>query len=240
MITGSQDQVELTEADDSLAHAGRRYTTGCEEFDQVCGGGIVPGSVILVWGDPGIGKSTLLLQMVTLLGQKISVLYISGKEGVEQIRMRAQRLGLQGESVQIATSNCLEEIVATLDKNAPPPAVVVIDSIQTMGTDAVDSVPGTVSQIRSCTGKLVPLAKKRNVVIVLVGHVTKEGVIAGPAFWNIWSIPFFILKENVVILFACCGPTDEIGVFDMTDQDLQEVKNPSASFLSMPRRAVVG
>lgn len=223
-----------------------RLTTGCAEFDRVCGGGIVPGSVILVGGDPGIGKSTLLLQMVAGLSRHAATAYISGEEGVDQVRLRAHRLGIADRVVQLATGTHVGEIIAALDQDNTV-SVVIIDSIQTMSVDGIESAAGTVSQIRASTQELIRLAKKRNIAVILVGHVTKEGVIAGPRvlehmvdtvlyFEGERGHPFRLLR-GVKNRF---GPTDEIGVFDMTDQGLQEVKNPSALFLSHRQEDVTG
>ena len=223
-----------------------RMTSAFNEFDRVTGGGLVPGAVILLGGDPGIGKSTLLLQVVASLSQRTSVAYVSGEEGLDQIRMRALRLGVEGSTVELASSTRIAEILKALDTDTGA-SVLVIDSIQTMGVDEVEAAPGTVSQIRAATQALIALAKKRGVTIILVGHVTKEGMIAGPRvlehmvdtvlyFEGERSHPFRLLRA-VKNRF---GPTDEIGVFDMTEQGLEEVKNPSALFLSHRGEQVTG
>jgi DNA repair protein RadA/Sms len=156
-----------------------RLVTGIEELDRVSGGGLVPGSAILVGGDPGIGKSTLLLQAVASLAQQGDCVYISGEEAVDQVRLRARRLDLAAAPVQLASATNLRDIVASLDVGQPP-MVVVIDSIQTMYLAALDSAPGTVAQVRACAAELIRLAKRRGFVLLLVGHVTKDGQIAGP------------------------------------------------------------
>ena len=215
-----------------------RRLTGITEFDRVCGGGLVAGSAILVGGDPGIGKSTLLLQVTAALSGSASVAYVSGEEAIDQVRMRAGRLGLAKAKVAVASATNLRDILATLD-SADAPDVVVIDSIQTMYIDALDSAPGTVAQVRACAGELIRLAKRRGTTVLLVGHVTKEGLIAGPRvlehmvdtvlyFEGERGHQFRILR-SVKNRF---GPTDEIGVFEMTDGGLAEVANPSALFLA--------
>jgi DNA repair protein RadA/Sms len=221
----------------SVERAPRRVT-GIAEFDRVCGGGLVAGSAILVGGDPGIGKSTVLLQVTAALSDKASVTYISGEEAIDQVRMRAGRLGLAKAKVALAAATNLRDILASLD--APDaPDLVVIDSIQTMYIDTLDSAPGTVAQVRACAAELIRLAKRRGMTVLLVGHVTKEGLIAGPRvlehmvdtvlyFEGERGHQFRILR-SVKNRF---GPTDEIGVFEMTDAGLVEVPNPSALFLA--------
>ncbi|MCP5432525.1 MAG: DNA repair protein RadA [Alphaproteobacteria bacterium] len=218
-----------------------RIRTGVEEFDRVCGGGLVPGSALLVGGDPGIGKSTILLQIcASVAASGAQALYISGEEGIEQLRLRASRLGLAEAPVQLAAASALKDILPTLERATAgsAPSIVVIDSIQTMWLDALDSAPGTVAQVRASAQELVAFAKRRNVAVLLVGHVTKDGQIAGPRvvehmvdavlyFEGDRSHHFRILR-GVKNRF---GPTDEIGVFEMTGAGLKEVANPSALFL---------
>ncbi|MBE1236343.1 DNA repair protein RadA [Phaeovibrio sulfidiphilus] len=224
-----------------------RLPTGMTELDRVTGGGLVPGSVLLVGGDPGIGKSTIMLQASAALalgGQKC--LYISGEEAVEQVRMRAGRLGLSHAPVGLASATGLRDILATLEEGAPPD-VVIIDSIQTMYLDTLDSAPGTVSQVRTGAHELIRSAKKRGFVLFLIGHVTKDGQLAGPRvmehmvdcvlyFEGERGHPFRILRA-VKNRF---GATDEIGVFEMSDRGLVEVPNPSALFLAERRGNVTG
>jgi DNA repair protein RadA/Sms len=226
-----------------------RRLTGIAEFDRVCGGGIVPGSVLLVGGDPGIGKSTLLLQVVAALAQPGAprCLYISGEEAVDQVRLRAQRLGVAKAPVELAAATSVRDIVATLDDRADPPGMVVIDSIQTMFLDSLDSAPGTVSQVRAAAQDLIRLAKRLGFALVLVGHVTKEGVIAGPRVLEhmVDTVLYFEGERGhqFRILRAVknrFGPTDEIGVFEMTDGGLAQVPNPSALFLAERRGDVSG
>jgi DNA repair protein RadA/Sms len=219
------------------AHAPRRVS-GIAEFDRVCGGGLVVGSAVLVGGDPGIGKSTLLLQVMAALSHAGSVAYVSGEEAIDQVRMRAARLGLSSAPVAVAAATNLRDVLASLEAQDAP-TVVVIDSIQTMYIDTLDSAPGTVAQVRACAGELIRLAKRRGTTVLLVGHVTKEGLIAGPRvlehmvdtvlyFEGERGHQFRILR-SVKNRF---GPTDEIGVFEMTDAGLTEVPNPSALFLA--------
>jgi DNA repair protein RadA/Sms len=224
-----------------------RAETGIAELDRVLGGGLVAGSAILLGGDPGIGKSTLLLQAAASLAQRgRRVLYISGEEAVEQVRMRARRLGLEGAQLELAAAINLRDIVATLEA-ADNAALVVIDSIQTMWLDEIDSAPGTVSQVRACSFELIRAAKTRGFAVVLVGHVTKDGAIAGPRvlehmvdavlyFEGDRGHQFRILR-GVKNRF---GATDEIGVFEMGETGLAEVPNPSALFLAERRGNIAG
>ncbi|HEX5319594.1 MAG TPA: DNA repair protein RadA [Stellaceae bacterium] len=222
---------------DSSGPARRR--SGIAEFDRVCGGGLVAGSAILVGGDPGIGKSTLLLQVAAALAAPgAPTAYITGEEAVDQIRLRAERLGVAASPVQLATASSVRDIAASLD-GARPPHFVVIDSIQTMYLDTLDSAPGTVSQVRGAAQELIALAKRRGFVLVLVGHVTKEGLIAGPRVLEhmVDTVLYFEGERGhqFRILRAVknrFGATDEIGVFEMGDRGLAEVPNPSALFLA--------
>jgi len=221
------------------ANEAPRLASGLAELDRVTGGGFVRGSVLLVGGDPGIGKSTLLIQAAAALAKSgHRVVYISGEEAVAQVRLRAERLGLSGAKVELAAETSVENIVATLGEGKAP-RLVVIDSIQTMWTDAVDSAPGTVTQVRGAAQALIRFAKRSGAAVFLVGHVTKDGQIAGPrvvehmvdavlSFEGDGSHQFRILRA-VKNRF---GPTDEIGVFEMTGAGLREVTNPSELFLS--------
>ena len=216
-----------------------RILSGIGELDRVTGGGFVPGSVILIGGEPGIGKSTLLIQAAgTMAAQGHRVVYVSGEEAVAQVRLRAERLGLAKTPVELAAQTNVEDIVATLSQGQRP-ALVVIDSIQTMWTDTADSTPGTVTQVRSSAQALIRFAKTSGASVILVGHVTKDGQIAGPrvvehmvdaviSFEGDGGHHFRILRA-VKNRF---GPTDEIGVFEMTGLGLAEVSNPSALFLA--------
>ena len=219
--------------------AASHVASGISEFDRVCGGGLVPGSALLVGGDPGIGKSTLLLQVVASLGASgLDCAYISGEEAVDQVRLRARRLGIGDASVVLAAATNVRDILATLDVGATLHAVV-IDSIQTMYVDSLDSAPGTVAQVRACAQELIRLAKRRGTTMLLVGHVTKEGLIAGPRVLEhmVDTVLYFEgeLGHQFRILRTVknrYGPTDEIGVFEMTGAGLRQVANPSALFLS--------
>lgn len=221
-----------------------RLLTGINEFDRVCGGGLVPGSVLLVGGDPGIGKSTLLLQVAAAVSKSASCAYISGEESADQVRLRAKRLQVASSPVQLATTTHMGDILKSLHNSAD---VAIIDSIQTMFVEALDATPGSVSQVKASAHDLIRFAKKYNVTIVIVGHVTKEGVIAGPRVLEhmVDTVLYFEgerghhfrILRSVKNRF---GPTDEIGVFEMTDKGLQEVANPSALFLSQTRDDVTG
>ena len=215
-----------------------RTGSGVEELDRVLGGGLVPASAVLVGGDPGIGKSTLLLQAAASFARKgLKALYISGEEASAQVRMRAQRLGLADAPVKLATETNLRDILTTLEAEAPD--VAVIDSIQTMWADNVDSAPGSVSQVRAAAHELTTFAKRKGCAVILVGHVTKEGQIAGPRVVEhmVDTVLYFEGERGhqFRILRAVknrFGPADEIGVFEMTGKGLAEVTNPSALFLS--------
>src|SRR5215831_14855180 len=215
-----------------------RRATEIAEFDRVCGGGFVAGSAILVGGDPGIGKSTLLLQAAAAIAAQASAAYITGEEAIDQVRLRAERLGVAGSSVLLAATSNVRDIIASLDRDDAPD-LVVVDSIQTMYLDTLDSAPGTVSQVRGAAQELIRLAKRRGFVLVLVGHVTKEGVIAGPRVLEhmVDTVLYFEGERGhqFRILRAVknrFGATDEIGVFEMSDRGLVEVANPSALFLA--------
>jgi DNA repair protein RadA/Sms len=216
-----------------------RLASGIAEFDRVTGGGLVRGSVLLLGGDPGIGKSTLLLEVAAAFARgRHRAIYISGEEAVAQVRLRAERLGLAEAMVEVATETSVEDIVATVSQGAVP-RLLVIDSIQTMWTQTVESAPGTVTQVRGSAAELIRFAKRSGAAVILVGHVTKDGQIAGPrvvehmvdavlSFEGEGSQQFRILRA----IKNRFGPTDEIGVFEMTGSGLREVANPSALFLS--------
>jgi DNA repair protein RadA/Sms len=223
-----------------------RLPSGIAELDRVLGGGLVPASAVLVGGDPGIGKSTLLLQAAAAMARAgRRVLYVSGEESVDQVRLRARRLGLADAPLGLAASINLRDVTASLE--ADEPALVVIDSIQTMWLDAIESAPGTVSQVRACSFELIRQAKSKGFALVLVGHVTKDGALAGPrvlehmvdavlSFEGDRGHQFRILRTTKNRF----GATDEIGVFEMTDAGLAEVANPSALFLAERRGNVSG
>jgi DNA repair protein RadA/Sms len=215
-----------------------RRVSGIAEFDRVTGGGLVPASAVLVGGDPGIGKSTLLLQVVARLAREVRSVYVSGEEAVDQVRMRAARMGLAQSPVELAAATSVRDILASLDR-PDGPEVAVIDSIQTMYVDNLDSAPGTVAQVRGSAQELIRAAKRRGTTVLMVGHVTKEGLIAGPRVLEhmVDTVLYFEGERGhqFRILRAVknrFGPTDEIGVFEMTDRGLMEVGNPSALFLS--------
>lgn len=216
-----------------------RRATGLAEFDRALGGGLVPGSAVLMGGDPGIGKSTLLLQTsATIAKAGGDVVYVSGEEAAGQVRMRAARLGLADAPIRLASETSVRDILTTLGQSKPP-AMLVIDSIQTMHSDTIEGAPGTVSQVRGCAFELIRYAKENDVALVLVGHVTKDGNIAGPrvlehmvdvvmSFEGERSHQFRILRA----LKNRFGAVDEIGVFSMANEGLEEVANPSMLFLS--------
>ncbi|MDB5695741.1 MAG: repair protein RadA [Sphingomonas bacterium] len=224
-----------------------RRTSGIAELDRALGGGFVEGSATLIGGDPGIGKSTLLLQAAARMALAgASVAYISGEEAADQVRLRAQRLGLGDAPVQLAAATSVRDILTTLSMGQPP-ALVVIDSIQTMHSDLIEGAPGTVSQVRASAGELIRFAKERGSAVVLVGHVTKDGAIAGPrvlehmvdtvlSFEGERSHQYRILRANKNRF----GGTDEIGVFAMEAGGLAEVANPSALFLTHRDEGVTG
>lgn len=238
------DFVSLSGSSESLS----RLKTNIKELDRVCGGGLVPGSVILVGGDPGIGKSTLLLQVcarIADLPEKPECYYISGEEALDQVRIRAKRLGLENSPVNLASATEVKDIVATLEKTEA--AVVVIDSIQTMYLEEAESTPGSVSQVRASAYELIKVAKKKGIILFLVGHVTKQGNIAGPRVLEhmVDTVLYFEGERGhqFRILRAVknrYGATDEIGVFEMQDQGLVEVENPSALFLAERQGNVSG
>jgi DNA repair protein RadA/Sms len=221
------------------AHAAPRLASGLPELDRVTGGGFVRGSVLLVGGDPGIGKSTLLIQATAALaGAGHRAVYISGEEAVAQVRLRAERLGLSHAPVELAAETSVEDIIATLSEGKTP-RLIVIDSIQTMWTDTVDSAPGTVTQVRGAAQALIRFAKRSGAAVFLVGHVTKDGQIAGPRVVEHMVDAVLSFEGDGLHQFRILraqknrfGPTDEIGVFEMTGAGLREVANPSELFLS--------
>ena len=182
-----------------------RRRTGIAELDRVCGGGFVPGSAILVGGDPGIGKSTLLLQAAAAIAAPEGAAYITGEEAIDQVRLRAERLGVAESPVLLAAASSVRDIVASLDRDDAP-GVVVVDSIQTMYLDTLDSAPGTVSQVRGAAQELIRLAKRRGFVLILVGHVTKEASSPARGCSSTWSIRCFISKANAATSSASCVP----------------------------------
>lgn len=222
-----------------------RIATGIGEFDRALGGGLVNGAVVLIGGDPGIGKSTLLLQALAHLSVDSKVLYVSGEESGEQVALRARRLGLDTRKLQLMAEINLERILATL--HAEKPVVAVIDSIQTLWSDQLSSAPGSVAQVRECAAQLTRLAKQAGITVILVGHVTKEGALAGPRvlehivdtvlYFEGDTHSSFRLVRAVKNRF---GAVNELGVFAMTDKGLKGVNNPSALFLSQHGQDVAG
>ncbi len=222
-----------------------RFTSKIEELDRVLGGGLVQGSVILLGGDPGIGKSTILLQCLTLISEQQAALYVTGEESPQQVSMRAQRLRLPGKHLKLLSSTCVEEIIAEANSNKP--AVMVIDSIQTIFTNSLQSAPGSVSQIRESTAMLVRLAKQNNIAIFLIGHVTKEGQLAGPRVLEHMVDTVLYFEGDSSTRYRVIravknrfGAVNELGIFAMTDEGLKQVSNPSAIFLSHHDKPVSG
>jgi DNA repair protein RadA/Sms len=222
-----------------------RSPTGLEEFDRVLGGGLVPGGVILLGGDPGIGKSTLLLQAMAAIGAQRRALYVTGEESPEQIALRAQRLALVNAPVELLAEVQLEAIIGAI--RTQQPEVVVIDSIQTVYTEALESAPGSVAQVRECAAQLTRLAKQSAITVILVGHVTKEGAIAGPRVLEHIVDTVLYFEGDTHSSFRLIraiknrfGAANELGVFAMTERGLKGVANPSALFLSQHAEAVPG
>jgi len=222
-----------------------RIATGMEEFDRVLGGGLVQGGVVLIGGDPGIGKSTLLLQALARLAASHPVLYVSGEESAEQVALRANRLQLEARGLLLLTEINLEKIVAALKTRQP--RVAVMDSIQTLYSDVLQSAPGSVAQVRECAAQLTRLAKQSGITIVFVGHVTKEGALAGPRVLEhiVDTVLYFEGDPNSSFRLIRAfknryGAVNELGVFAMTERGLKGVSNPSALFLSQHGQPVAG
>lgn len=222
-----------------------RQPTGVSEFDRVLGGGLVPGGVVLIGGDPGIGKSTLLLQTLCHIGNARKAVYVSGEESPQQIAMRAKRLGLDASPISLLAEINLEKIIATLQKHKPD--IAVIDSIQTVYSEALQSAPGSVAQVRECSAQLTRLAKQAGITVILVGHVTKEGTLAGPRVLEhiVDTVLYFEGDQNSSFRLIRAfknrfGAVNELGVFAMTEKGLREVTNPSALFLSHHSEQVAG
>lgn len=222
-----------------------RFGTGIDEFDRVLGGGLVPGGVVLIGGDPGIGKSTLLLQALSNLTRTKKVLYVSGEESGAQIALRANRLVLDTQGLALQAEIQLEKILNTLADHKPE--VVVIDSIQTIYSDALSSAPGSVAQVRECAAQLTRVAKTMNITMILVGHVTKEGALAGPRVLEHIVDTVLYFEGDTHSSFRLVraiknrfGAVNELGVFAMTERGLKGVSNPSALFLSQHESQVAG
>jgi DNA repair protein RadA/Sms len=223
-----------------------RDKTGLSEFDRTLGGGVVPGSLVLIGGDPGIGKSTLILQVAQRLAQQgLRTLYISGEESVQQIKMRAQRISADSSELYLLSGTCLEDVIDRLDELAP--RIIVIDSIQTIFTESLGSAQGSIGQVREVTSRLMNLAKSTNRAIFLIGHVTKDGAIAGPKVLEHLVDTVLYFEGDGSHMYRILrsvknryGPTNEIGVFEMMDNGLEEVGNPSKVFLEERARDVSG
>jgi DNA repair protein RadA/Sms len=231
------DDVEISE--------GERASTGSEEFDRVLGGGLTVGSVVLIGGDPGIGKSTLLLQALVHMAADSSVLYVSGEESAGQIASRAKRLGLSAKNVALLTEIQLERICAVIEERRP--TVAVIDSIQTVYSEALSSAPGSVAQVRECAAQLTRIAKRTGISLVMIGHVTKEGTLAGPRVLEHIVDTVLYFEGDTHSSFRLVrafknrfGAVNELGVFAMTEKGLRGVSNPSALFLSQHAQPVPG
>ena len=242
-VTGNRSSV--TPLASVKARENERIATGLAEFDRVTGGGLVAGGVLLLGGDPGIGKSTLLLQASASLGATRRTLYVTGEESLEQIALRAQRLGLVNAPIEVLAEVQLEAIIAAI--TATQPEVVVVDSIQTTYTETLQSAPGSVAQVRECAAQLTRLAKQRGVVVIFVGHVTKEGAIAGPRVLEhiVDAVLYFEGDPHssfrlVRAIKNRFGAANELGVFAMTERGLKGVSNPSALFLSQHAQSVAG
>lgn len=222
-----------------------RIISGIGEFDRVLGGGLVPGGVVLIGGDPGIGKSTLLLQALVNLSSTQKVLYVSGEESGPQVALRAKRLGLQAQDLQMQAEIQLEKILDTLDTQRPQ--IAVIDSIQTIYSDALTSAPGSVAQVRECAAQLTRYAKVSGTTIIMVGHVTKEGALAGPRVLEHIVDTVLYFEGDTHSSFRLIrafknrfGAINELGVFAMTDKGLKGVSNPSALFLTRHDQQIAG
>jgi DNA repair protein RadA/Sms len=245
-LAGSPSAVRTLSSVETQDNA--RTPTGIEEFDRVLGGGLVSGGVVLLGGDPGIGKSTLLLQAMAALGGSGKLgraLYVTGEESVEQVALRAQRLGLVNATVELLAEVQLQAIVGAI--RTLQPGVVVIDSIQTVYTEALESAPGSVAQVRECAAQLTRLAKQNAITIILVGHVTKEGAIAGPRVLEHIVDTVLYFEGDTHSSFRLVraiknrfGAANELGVFAMTERGLKGVANPSALFLSQHADPVAG
>ncbi|GAA0223799.1 DNA repair protein RadA [Castellaniella daejeonensis] len=222
-----------------------RNPTGIEEFDRVLGGGLVAGAVVLIGGDPGIGKSTLLLQALASLSERGPVLYVTGEESAEQVALRAQRLGVSGDGVDLLAEIRLEQITQALVERQP--GVAVIDSIQTLYSGELTAAPGSVSQVRECAAQLTRIAKQTGITLILIGHVTKDGALAGPRVLEHIVDTVLYFEGDTHSSFRLVraiknrfGAVNELGVFAMTDRGLRGVSNPSALFLAGHSREVAG
>lgn len=246
---GKISEMGIQALSDVTASQSERLPTGLKELDRVLGGGLVQGSVVLIGGDPGIGKSTLLIQALSLLSRSLPSLYVSGEESAEQISLRARRLGLPVDGMQILTETCVERILALASAGTTNemPKVMVLDSIQTFFSEQLQSAPGSVSQVRESAAQLVRFAKQTGITLFLVGHVTKDGTLAGPRVLEhmVDTVLYFEGESDsqfrlVRAIKNRFGAVNELGVFAMTDKGLREVTNPSAIFLSRHETQVPG
>ncbi len=237
------DETKIGKLDAKFIETEKRILTNIQEFDRVLGGGLMPGSIVLIGGDPGIGKSTLVMQAASKISEP--VLYVTGEESFNQINLRAKRLNVNNENISIITETDLDIIISAIEKTKPK--VVIVDSIQTTYKSDFDNAPGTITQIRECTVELMQLAKKSHCAIIIIGHVTKEGMIAGPKvlehivdtvlqFEGERSYSYRVLRAQKNRF----GSTNEIGIFEMHDNGLQEVLNPSEIFLSERDKQTTG
>ena len=222
-----------------------RFASGIDELDRVLGGGLVEGSVILLGGDPGIGKSTILLQCLAMAGQTHEVLYVTGEESPQQVALRAQRLNLQADNFKLLSSTCVEQVIERAGDCKP--AIMVIDSIQTVYSENLQSAPGSITQIRECAAMLVRFAKQSGCAMFLVGHVTKEGQLAGPRVLEHMVDTVLYFEGDGATRFRLIravknrfGAVNELGIFAMTDTGLKPVSNPSAIFLARHEQPVSG
>src|SRR5450432_3000036 len=241
-LTPAESVATLSEIESADAE---RLPTGIDELDRALGGGIVAGGVVLIGGDPGIGKSTLLLQALDSLSRVVKVLYVTGEESGAQVALRSRRLGLSGSAVRVMAEIQLEKIMATIAIERP--AVCVIDTIQTVYSEALSSAPGSVAQVRECAAQLTRLAKASGTTIILVGHVTKDGALAGPRVMEHIVDTVLYFEGDTHSSFRLVraiknrfGAVNEIGVFAMTERGLKGVANPSALFLSQHSESVPG
>lgn len=244
-FAGKKGNAQIQALKDIQMHAEMRTPTNISELDRVLGGGLVHGSVTLIGGDPGIGKSTLLTQTLASLSNSLSCLYVTGEESLQQISMRAHRLGLEDKGLKLLSETCVENIITLA--NEQKPKVIVIDSIQTIYTEALQSAPGGVAQVRESAAQLVRFAKQTGTALFLVGHVTKEGTLAGPRVLEhmVDTVLYFEGDpgERYRMIRAIknrFGAVNELGIFAMTEEGLKTVSNPSAIFLSRHETPVAG
>lgn len=241
----AKGEPSITNMADVTLHEEARYPSGLQELDRVLGGGLIIGSAVLIGGDPGIGKSTLLLQSVCNLSQQMKVLYVTGEESLQQVTLRARRLGLPEQNLLLLADTQVERILKIAQQEKP--RVIVVDSIQTMHTDIMQSAPGSVGQVRESAAQLVSYAKQTDTTLFLVGHVTKEGTLAGPRVLEhmVDTVLYFEGEQDsryrvIRAVKNRFGAVNELGIFAMTDKGLREVSNPSAIFLSRYEKPVSG